>query len=231
VSTPGDRTPGGVFFLEEEDPDKTSSMIARCVSESIPEQFGIQARDIQVLIPMHKGSVGTQNLNSLLQDKLNHELVSVIKHGDRTFKLGDRVRQTKNDAKREIVNGDLGYICEVFDKSMGQEPPADQPKAVLAVKLESSSLEERIFYCTKSDLGNLQLAYAGTVHSSQGGEYPAVVIGLTRGHWIMLSRTLLYTALTRAKKLCVIVGDKIALKRACENSKSEDRVTLLARLI
>lgn len=231
TSIPGDRTPGGVFFLEEEDPEKTSSMIARCVSESIPEQFGIQSRDIQVLIPMHKGPVGTQKLNSLLQDRLNPELVQVIRYGDKTFKLGDRVRQTKNDYKREIVNGDLGYVCEVFDKLFCQEPPEDQPKAILAVKLESSSLEEKIFYCTRSELGQLQLAYAGTVHSSQGGEYPAVVIGLTRGHWIMLARTLLYTALTRAKKLCVIVGDRIALKRACENSKSEDRLTLLSRLL
>lgn len=232
TSPAGDRSSGAVFFLEEEDPERVHTIITKSVQESIPEQFQIEPKDIQVLVPMHKSLTGTIALNSALQEALNPEtgLAPSVASGERVFRIGDRVRQTKNDYKRGIVNGDMGYVCEVYGPGRASQPE-ESPRAVLAVKMEGSIREQKIFYCTKSELLQLQLAYAGTVHSSQGGEYAAVIVVISKSHWIMLTRTLLYTALTRAKKLCVIVGDSMALKRAIGNARIDDRTTLLGRML
>jgi exodeoxyribonuclease V alpha subunit len=239
MSPLGDRSSGAVFFIEQDDPDEAARILSLSVAKSIPTAFGISAREIQVLVPMHKGPMGTLALNQSLQTLINPPSESVsVNSGERVFRVGDRVRQTKNDYTRGIVNGDLGYVEYVF--TMGPAPDEydfarvtarSQGKALPIIAVRIDGPEQKLFFCTKGELSQIQLAYASTVHSAQGGEYPAVVVGLAREHWVMLTRTLLYTALTRAKQLCILVGDKQALKRACEFATAEARCTLLSLLL
>ncbi len=200
------------YHIEKEDPEEALSVILKLCSQRIPERFALDPVDgIQVLSPMHRGAVGIQRLNSALQGVLNQETRSV-ERGGRTFKLRDKVMQTRNNYDKEIFNGDMGRIVRI-----------DMENQEILVDVDG----RRIPY-DFSEMDELVLAYAVTVHKAQGSEYPAVVFPLLTQHYMMLQRNLLYTAITRARKLVVLVGSKKALAMAIKNDKTQRRHTLLA---
>lgn len=213
-SVSGDRSEGVLFFVEEEDSSQIPTVIGRIVSKHIPSTFGIQSKDVQVISPMNRGFPGIDSLNAYLQETLNPpwKYKFEVKYGDRFFRDGDRVQQRKNDANRGVVNGDVGWIDSLSDDGF-------------FVRMDG--MDALVRY-QKSDLENLHLAYATSVHRSQGGEYPAVVIAMHETHAYMLQRDLLYTAITRAKRVCVIVGTKKALKIAVSGKRKIVRMTNLS---
>ncbi len=211
------------YFLAGDDMDKAAGDIVRLISREIPRRFGFDAvRDIQLLTPMHKGAVGTASMNSLLQAALNppkrHSWSPAedngVRHGDAVFRPGDRVMQIRNNYDKDVFNGDLGIIRE-----------ADKARRMVTVLFD----EDREVIYESSDMDELVLAYAISIHKSQGSEYPVVVIPLFLQHYIMLQRNLLYTAITRGRKLVVLVGDRRALERAVQTADVRRRCTRLAR--
>jgi exodeoxyribonuclease V alpha subunit len=160
---------------------------------------------------MHRGPLGTQALNTALQEALNPRGPALTAHGQ-TLRVGDKVMQTRNDYTRDVFNGDIGRV-EAVD-------PEDRAVVV--------SFEGRPVTYEDADLDELVLAYATTIHKSQGSEYPAVVIPLLTTHFVMLSRNLVYTAVTRARRVCVLVVDPRALGLALAETRREDRATRLA---
>ncbi|MCB1194543.1 ATP-dependent RecD-like DNA helicase [bacterium] len=200
------------YFVEKENPDEILAIIKKLLTERIPSKFGMHPmRDVQVLSPMRKGVLGIDNLNAVLQQLLNPSRESVS-YGNIVFKSGDKVMQVRNNYDIDIYNGDIGYIQSV-DAETGQMAIDFFGRTVL---YERAWLEQ------------LATAYAISIHKSQGSEYPAVVIPLQEQHSIMLQRNLLYTAVTRAKRLVVIVGTKSALKQCLCNSRIRERNSLLA---
>ena len=194
-----------------DDPKSASELIVKLSRESIPKKFGVDSiNDIQVLSPMQKGDLGARNLNLLLQKALNSEGIQIERFGV-TYRVGDRVMQTENDYDKDVYNGDLGYI-ERIDHQSGE----------VFVKFE----ERSIVYDAK-ELDSLLHAYSITIHKSQGSEYPVVIIPIHNQHYVMLQRTLIYTALTRAKKLAILVGTKKALNLCISQTLSHNRTTLL----
>ena len=159
---------------------------------------------------MKKGILGTDNLNRVLQEKLNNTGV-LLKRGGITYKRNDKVMQIKNNYDKDVFNGDIGKICSINEANETLEINFDSR----ILKYETSKLEE------------ITLAYACTIHKSQGSEYPIVIIPMTTSHFIMLKRNLLYTGVTRAKKICILVGNKYAFSKAISNNESEKRYTLL----
>lgn len=212
-----DSAEGGAdfFVIERTDEASAAATIEKLVTERIPARFGFDPRaDVQVLSPMHRGACGTTALNQRLQAVLNPNGTS-LRRGSDTFRVGDRVMQLKNDYDKEIYNGDQGRILRVDDDGSTVDIEFDGR----SVRFSSSELED------------VTLSYASTIHKSQGSEYPVVVVPLLMSHFIMLSRNLLYTAVTRARKLCVVVGDPRALRLALSEVKRELRNTRLeARL-
>jgi exodeoxyribonuclease V alpha subunit len=207
-----DRGQDGEFYLVERKTDEAAAdSLIELVTQRIPRVFGLDpTRDVQVLTPMHKGASGTISLNERLQAALNPSGPSV-KIGARTFRLGDKVMQLKNDYVREVYNGDVGIISKI-----------DQEARALWVRFD----DRQITY-EEGDLEELTLAYATSIHKSQGSEYPAVVIPFTMSHFVMLSRNLLYTAVTRGKRLVVIVGEKRAIGLSLAETRKEARSTAL----
>lgn len=202
----------GFHFIAEEDPEKVALKVCELVSRTLPQRFGLDPlEDIQVLCPMHKGESGAIALNESLQEALNGRS-SGFHRGGKTFRIGDRVMQVKNDYEKDVFNGDIGRIVGI-----------DEEEQVLAIAFEG-----RVIPYAFMDLDQVIPAYAITVHKSQGSEYPAVVIPLTTQHYLMLQRNLLYTALTRARRLAVIVGTKKALAIAVKNDKVQLRCSRLA---
>ena len=200
------------YWIEAEKPDAAADYIETMVAQRIPSRFGLSSRgEIQVLCPMHKGACGTENINLRLQSALNPEGVALKRHP--IFRLGDRIMQTSNDHQKEVYNGDLGYICH-------------QDKEKVYVDFES-----RIVSYMHNELDQLALAYAVSIHKSQGSEYPAVVIPILTEHWVMLSRNLLYTGVTRGKQLVILVGQRKALKQAIRQTESTQRFTKLSSRI
>lgn len=200
------------FVVARRDADEAAQTVKELVTARIPKRFGLDpARDVQVLTPMHRGPAGTTALNQLLQAALNPSGDSLSHHGQ-TFRVGDKVLQLKNDYDREVYNGDLGVITR-----------ASPDERRLTVRFEGRDVEYQ-----DADLETLTLAYATSIHKSQGSEYPAVVIPLLTSHFVMLSRNLVYTAVTRGKKLCVLVADPRALKLALGEVRREERQTRLA---
>ncbi|MBK5101507.1 MAG: ATP-dependent RecD-like DNA helicase [Desulfobacteraceae bacterium] len=199
------------YFIEQEDPEQVLKIILELTKERIPKRFRLDPIDeIQVLTPMHKGTVGAGNLNMELQKVLNPGEGGVVR-GNRNFRVNDKVMQIKNNYDKEVFNGDIGRITridletqEVIIAFDGKEIPYDFP-----------------------DLDEIVPAYAVSVHKSQGSEYPAVVIPLLTQHYMLLQRNLIYTAVTRGKKLVVVVGTKKALAIAVGNDKTEKRYTYL----
>ena len=200
------------YFIQEEEPEKVLNQILTLCSERIPKHFGFHSiRDIQVLTPMHKGVIGAINLNLELQEKLNPDQQSIT-HGSRTFKLHDKVMQIVNNYDKEVFNGDIGWVSRI-----------DQEDRELTIDFEG-----RLVPYDYSDLDEVVLAYAISVHKSQGSEYPAVIIPVTTQHYMLLQRNLIYTGITRAKKLVVLIGTKKALAIAIKNNKPQLRFTLLS---
>lgn len=201
------------YFIEQEDPQKNLEMIINLVKERIPKRFGFDSiNDIQVLSPMHRGTVGSANLNLELQKALNPGDAGVMR-GGRLFRINDKVMQIKNNYDKEVYNGDIGRITDI-------DPESQELKV---------SIDDREVVYDYSDLDELVHAYAVSIHKSQGSEYPAVVIPILTQHYVLLQRNLLYTGVTRGKKLVVIVGSKKAVAIAVKNNKTEKRYTLLMR--
>lgn len=206
----GSTSKNGEFFVfVREDPAEAAATIHDLVTDRIPRGFGLDpVRDIQVLSPMNKGPVGTLVLNESLQQALNPEGPTVTR-GGRTFRLGDKVMQLRNDYEREVFNGDIGRISSI-----------DEDTSTMEITFDGRDVTYEA-----SELDDLVLAYATSIHKSQGSEYPAVVVTMMSTHYVMLSRNLLYTAVTRGKKLVVVVTDGRALSMALSETRREDRLT------
>jgi len=204
--------PGDFFFVEREEPEAVLSTLKELVQQRIPRRFGLDPlRDIQVLTPMHKGLLGSRSLNSELQALLNPKGETMVR-GSRMYRVGDKVMQVRNNYDLDVFNGDIGQIVRV-----------DEVERQLTMRLE----QREVVY-DASDLDELVLGYACSVHKAQGSEYPAVVIPLHTQHYPMLQRNLLYTGITRGRKLVVLVGSARALAIAVRNSQVRARNTHLA---
>lgn len=204
---------GDFQFREMQSEEQTvNAILSLCVDE-LPRRGWDPLTDVQVLSPMHRQECGVTNLNKVLQAALNPKSPSKAEfvNSVQIFRLGDKVMQTKNNYAKKVFNGDIGFITAV-------EP------SHITVKFTE---ELRVDY-EKSELGELILAYAMSVHKSQGSEYPVIIMPLTPGHHIMLQRNLLYTAVTRAKRQVILLGSRAALTTAVENDRTRRRYTLLA---
>jgi exodeoxyribonuclease V alpha subunit len=199
-------------FIQEEDPEKILQNILDLCSERIPRQFRFHPlREIQVLTPMHKGTIGVTNLNIELQKRLNPGQ-SGITRGAWNFRSGDKVMQIVNNYDKDVFNGDIGWISKIDPKE--REVTID--------------FDGRLVPYDYSDLDEVVLAYAVSVHKSQGSEYPAVILPVVTQHYMLLQRNLIYTGITRAKKLVIMIGTKKALAIAIRNNKPQRRYTLLS---
>jgi exodeoxyribonuclease V alpha subunit len=191
------------YFVQADDPETAVPRIIELVKTRIPQRFGLDPiRDIQVLCPMNRGGVGARSLNIELQAALNPAGERKVERFGWTFAPGDKVMQIENDYDREVYNGDIGYIGDV-------DPEAGE----LTVSFDGRAVTYGF-----GELDTLVPAYAATIHKSQGSEYPAVVIPIMTQHYTMLQRNLLYTGVTRGKKLVVLVGQKKAVAIAVRNS-------------
>ena len=198
------------FFMKQEEPEKVAETIVSLVRDRLPKAYRQPTANIQVLTPMQRGVVGAANLNMALQQALNHNTAALVR-GGYTFKEGDRVMQLRNNYDKDIYNGDLGYVRSV-----------DMEERTLTVDFDGQMVEYEA-----SELDELTLAYATTIHKSQGSEYPIVVMPVLMTHYVMLQRNLIYTGITRAKKICVLVGQTKALAYAIHNMKVLKRNTRL----
>jgi exodeoxyribonuclease V alpha subunit len=202
---------GDFYHFVVDDPAECAERLVEVVTRRIPERFGLDwVDDVQVVAPMYRGDCGVDALNERLRQALGAG-GREVKLGSRTWRIGDRVIHVRNDYEKEVYNGDMGRIVRVEDDGS------------LAVKYP-----ERVVEYEPTELGDLQSAFAITVHRSQGGEFPAVVVPLTTQHALMLQRNLLYTAVTRARKLCVLVGSRRALHMALSNVERARRESFLA---
>ena len=200
------------FFVDAADPEEGVRKLLAVVAERIPARFGLDpVRDVQVLCPMNRGGLGARALNVALQQALNPPGELRVERFGWTFGPGDKVMQVANDYERDVFNGDLGVITGL-----------DMEEGALTV-----SFEGRVVEYGFGELDELVLAYATTIHKSQGSEYPAVVIPLTTQHYAMLARNLLYTGVTRGKRLVVLVGQRRALAIAVNNQAGRRRWTKL----
>ncbi len=192
--------------------DMVLKTVERLVADNIPKRFNFDPiNDIQVLAPMHNGTVGTKRLNAELQKILNKRNGASVQRLERVFKEGDKVMQIKNNYDKDVYNGDIGIITKV-----------DGEESSITVRMDTG-----IVTYDFSELEELVHAYAVSIHKSQGSEYPAVIIPLLTQHYVLLQRNLLYTAITRGKKLVVIVGQKKAIRIAVENDQTRTRYTRL----
>jgi exodeoxyribonuclease V alpha subunit len=199
-------------FIQEEDPEKILQNILDLCSEGIPRQFRFHPlREIQVLTPMHKGTIGVTNLNIELQKRLNPGQSGIIR-GAWNFRLGDKVMQIVNNYDKDVFNGDIGWISEI--------DPEEREVVI--------DFDGRLVPYDYSDLDEVVLAYAVSVHKSQGSEYPVVILPVVTQHYLLLQRNLIYTGITRAKKLVIMIGTKKALAIAIRNNKPQRRYTLLS---
>lgn len=198
------------FFMKQEEPEKVAETIVSLVRDRLPKAYRQPTANIQVLTPMQRGVVGTANLNMALQQTLNHNTAALVR-GGYTYKEGDRVMQLRNNYDKDVYNGDLGYVRSV-----------DMEERTLTVNFDGQLVEYEA-----SELDELTLAYATTIHKSQGSEYPIVVMPVLMTHYVMLQRNLIYTGITRAKKICVLVGQTKALAYAIHNMKVLKRNTRL----
>ncbi len=202
------------FLFVQEDPEEAAELLVDIVQRRIPRRFGYDpVDDVQVLSPMYRGPVGVSNLNARLQLVLNPPGAKKLERrfGGRIFRLGDKVMQIRNNYDKEVFNGDMGRVVRI--------DPVDQ---LLTVRID-----ERLVTYDFGELDELMHAYAVSIHKSQGSEYPAVVVPIMTTHYILLQRNLLYTAITRAKELVVIVGTRRAIAIAVHNDKIAERHTAL----
>lgn len=188
------------FFIKQEDPEQAAQEIVNIVKNRIPKAYHYSTNDIQVLAPMQRSVVGATNLNIILQEAINPE-GDCLSRGGFKYRKGDRVMQIRNNYDKEVFNGDIGFVSEV-----------DMDERSLRVIYEGRAVEYE-----DNELDEVTLAYATTIHKSQGSEYPVVVIPLLMTHYVMLQRNLIYTGITRAKKICIIVGTTKALAYSVHN--------------
>jgi exodeoxyribonuclease V alpha subunit len=199
------------FFMQEEDNDKIISTIMELCNNRLPNYYKADRfEDIQVLCPMQRGVLGARNLNNVLQEALNKEKLE-IKVGAVTFKKGDKVMQIKNNYDKNVFNGDIGRIIDI-----------DKEESSVLINFDGNDVD----YDT-SEMDEVVLAYATTIHKSQGSEYKIVIAPISTSHYVMLQRNLIYTCVTRAKKILVLVGSKKAIAMAVNNDKINRRNTML----
>lgn len=202
------------FFIKNEDAEQVAENIVQLVRNRLPKAYNMPTNKIQVLTPMQRGVVGASNLNIVLQEAINPSKVGLNRSGY-SFRQGDRVMQIRNNYDKNVFNGDLGYIQAV-----------DMEERTLMVDFDGTLVEYEV-----SELDELTLAYATTIHKSQGSEYPIVVIPVLMNHYVMLQRNLIYTGITRAKKICVLIGSTKALAYAIDNMTVLRRNTKLKERI
>jgi exodeoxyribonuclease V alpha subunit len=201
-------TESDFYFVQAGDPETAVSRIIELVKARIPKRFGLDPiRDIQVLCPMNRGGVGTRSLNIELQAALNPAGDRKVERFGWTFAPGDKVMQIENDYEKEVYNGEIGYIDNI-------DPNADE----IVVSFDGRSVTYGV-----GELDMLVPAYAATIHKSQGSEYPAVIIPVLTQLYVMLQRNLLYTGVTRGKRLVVMVGQKKAIAIAVRNASGRRR--------
>lgn len=200
------------YFIRRNDPEQVVETIVQLVTTNIPQRFGLDPVDeVQVLTPMHKGAVGSSNLNQALQSALNRNKEGV-RRGDRLYCLGDKVMQIRNNYDKDVFNGDIGRIVKL-----------DETEKFLVVRYDERNVSYNF-----DELDDIVMAYAISIHKSQGSEYPAVIIPLLSQHYVMLQRNLVYTGVTRGKQLVVLVGESRAFNMAIQNNKMTRRFTWLA---
>lgn len=201
---------GDFFFMENETPEEVLACIISLVKERLPRKYGLDAsKEIQVLAPMKKGVIGIENMNIALQESLNKNQQNALFRAGKKFLVGDKVMQIRNNYQKEVFNGDVGYIKTI-----------DIVDQVVIVDFEGHIVEYEF-----NGLDELVLAYAVSIHKYQGSECPCVVIPVHTTHFMMLHRNLLYTGVTRGKKLVVLVGTKKALALAVKNDEVHNRYT------
>ncbi len=197
------------YWLRQDDPERAAELIERLVAERIPERFGFDPRrEIQVLSPMNRGSCGVAALNLRLQARLNRGPAAGLRWGEREFRPGDKVLQLSNNYEHNVFNGDLGRVGQILFHDR---------------KLQVGYDDGRVVTYAEAELEQLTLGYAITVHKAQGSEFPAVVLPLLSQHFPMLQRHLLYTAMTRARKLLILIGGERPVRLAVENARREPR--------
>lgn len=204
------------FFVKEEEPEKTYGLLQNIFKKKLG-MCGIKAENAVVLVPMNRGTVGTQRLNQELQMILNpqNNPEKQVMRFATTYKIGDRVMQIRNNYDKFVFNGDIGNITDI-----------DQDGQKIKINFGDRELEYEF-----SELDEIVLSYAISIHKSQGSEFDAVIIPLFMQHFILLQRNLLYTAITRAKKLCILVGQPKAVAMAIKNNKGVERVTFLKEFL
>ncbi|WP_300124470.1 ATP-dependent RecD-like DNA helicase, partial [Desulfovibrio sp.] len=201
------------YFIRQDDPERAAALMVELVTRHIPRRFGLDpVDDVQVLTPMHKGAVGAGRMNALLQDALNPGGLEV-RRGERAFRLQDKVMQVRNNYEKDVFNGDMGRITHMNPR-----------ERTLSVAFDGRTVPYDF-----DELDELAPAYAISIHKSQGSEYPAVVIPLMMQHYVLLQRNLVYTGVTRGKRLVILVGEPRALHMAVKNNKTHRRFTRLAQ--
>jgi exodeoxyribonuclease V alpha subunit len=207
------------FFIEREEPDQIAATLAEMVKTRIPSKFRLNPiRDIQVLCPMNRGSLGVRELNVRLQNEMNPARTDepFVERFGWQFRPGDKVIQTENDYDKDVFNGDIGQVVKI--------DPVEHEVTI--------RFDQRELVYDFGELDEVSLAYAITIHKSQGSEFPAIVIPLAMQHYMLLQRNLVYTGITRGKKLVVLIGQRKALAMAVKNDRTENRFSgLLARLL
>ncbi len=207
------------FFINEEDPEKVAEAVVHTVKSRLPRYLKCSPiHDIQVLSPMRRTVTGVDNLNMMLRDALNppRQGVSELKYGATLFRRGDKVMQVRNNYERRVFNGDMGLIVRI-----------DPEEGEVVVRYPEAEYDRDVTYL-QDELDELVLSYCVSVHKSQGSEYPAVVVPVTTQHYVMLQRNLIYTAVTRAREVVVLVGTKRALAIGIRNASLLKRRTMLA---
>jgi exodeoxyribonuclease V alpha subunit len=204
--------PSDFYFIQGETPEAIHARLMQVVTQRIPAHFGLHPiNDVQVLTPMNRGGLGAHALNIDLQARLNPDAKPGINRFGWTYAPGDKVIQTVNNYDKEVFNGDIGRITRI-----------DEEEGLLGIDFDG-----RVVDYEAGELDEVSLAYATSVHKSQGSEYPAVVIPLAMQHYMLLERNLLYTAVTRGKKLVVVIGQMKALTMAVKRTGSLKRLTNL----
>jgi len=203
--------PSDFYFVPCENIEQIPDRVAAMVEKYIPDRIGIPPEDVQVLSPMRRGPSGTEALNALIQERLNPEPMQKLERFGRRYGVGDRVLQTVNNYDLGVMNGESGIIRVV-----------DTESSILRVQVDETIIDYPF-----TDVDQLDLAYAMTVHKAQGSQFPAIVMPLSTQHYLMLQRPIVYTGITRATRFCVIVGQERALQTAIKNVRSERRITTL----
>jgi len=201
------------YFIESNSTENTVELISKLCSKRIPKYYKVNPiRDIQIITPIRRGEIGTENLNQVLQSVLNNN-TKMLKSSGSEYRISDKVMQIKNNYEKDVFNGDIGFVSDIN---------TDENK--LTVNFDEKYVDYNIL-----ELEELVLSYAITIHKSQGGEFPIVLMPVSMSHKIMLQRNLLYTGITRAKRLVILIGDKNAIRYAVDNHSSTERYTLLSQ--